>query len=58
MMNWQTIPADEKRMKKFKKEAEKSATKRRKTKRSRVPSSSRQKRPEQKRQLNWEQQER
>ena len=50
--------ADEKRMEKVEKEAEKSATKRRKTKRSRVPSSSRQEWPEQKRQPTWEQQER
>ena len=50
--------ADEKRMEKAEKEAEKSATKRRKTKRSKVPSSSRQERPEQKRQPTWEQQER
>ena len=50
--------ADEKRMEKAEKEAEKSATKRRKTKRSRVPSSSRQEGPEQKRQPTWEQQER
>ena len=49
--------ADEKRMEKAEKEAEKSATKRRKTKRSRVPSSSRQEGPEQKRQPTCEQQE-
>ena len=50
--------ADEKWMEKSKKEAEKSAIKRRKTKRSRIPSPSRQEGPEQKRQPNWEQQER
>ena len=48
---------DEKRMEKAEKEAKKSATKRRKTKRNRVPSSSRQEGPEQKRQPTWEQQE-
>ena len=48
--------ADEKRMEKAEKEAKKSATKRRKTKRRRVPSSSRQEEPEQKRQPTWEQQ--
>ena len=47
---------DEK-MENAEKEAEKSATKRRKTKRSRVPSSSRQEGPEQKRKPTWEQQE-
>ena len=46
--------ADEKRMEKAEKEAERSAVKRKKTKRSRVPSSSRQDGPDQKRQPLWE----
>ena len=55
-MNWRAIPLM-KKMEKAEKEAEKSATKRRKTKRSRVPSSSRQEGPEQKKKPAWEQQE-
>ena len=48
----------EKQIEKAWKDAKKSAIKRRKTKRSRVQSSSRQEGPEQKWQPNWEQQER